>query len=119
MKIAASDASGYYRGHIVRRSPMSELSREDALEKIKRIQENIAVVIGTTFTITLCVYFFTYAMLVDKGLSGGLWAMGISSLIMLLMLIKLKHVYFFLTRLLYARNQSLHGVLTSISVSDL
>ncbi|MDQ6996374.1 MAG: hypothetical protein Q9M82_02810, partial [Mariprofundus sp.] len=52
------------------------------IESIKKTQENIAVVIGVVFTLTMCVYFFTYAMLVDKGLSGGLWVMGLSSLAM-------------------------------------
>ena len=98
---------------------MSQMSREETLGKIKRIQENIAVVIGTTFAITLCVYFFTYAILVDKGLSGALWAMGLSSVAMLLMLIQLKPVSFFLTRLLYGRNKDLRDVLSSIRAADL
>jgi len=69
------------------------------IASITKKQENIAVVIGVTFALTLCIYFFTYAMLVDKGYSGGLWLMGISSILMLLILIYLKPVSFFLTRL--------------------
>ena len=78
---------------------MSSPDREESIATIKKTQENIAVVIGTIFALTMCVYFFTYAMLVDKGLSGGLWTMGISSVLMLLILIYLKPVSFFLTRL--------------------
>jgi len=78
---------------------MTSPASAEAHEKIKKTQENIAVVIGTIFTLILCIYFFTYAMLVDKGLYGFLWAQGLSALAMLLMLIRLKSVSFFITRL--------------------
>ncbi len=98
---------------------MSSTQREEALATIKKTQENIAVVIGTIFALTMCVYFFTYAMLVDKGLSGGLWTMGISSIVMLLILIKLKHVSFFLARLLLARRADLRDTFANLTAADL
>lgn len=67
--------------------------------RFKKVQENIAVVIGTIIALTLCVYFFTYAMLVDKGLSDMLWAQGLSAIAMVLILIYLKQVSFLLARL--------------------
>jgi len=98
---------------------MSRSAREESLERIKKIQENIAVVLGTIFALTLCVYFFTYAILVDKGLSGGLWAMGVSSIAMLFILIYLKRVSFFLTRLWLGRRAELRDVFAGLNATDL
>ncbi len=92
---------------------------EESIARIKKTQENIAVVIGTIFALTMCVYFFTYAMLVDKGLSGGLWTMGISSIVMLLMLIKLKSVSFFLARLWLGRRAELRDTFARLTAADL
>ena len=98
---------------------MTSPDREEAIASIKKTQENIAVVIGTIFALTMCVYFFTYAMLVDKGISGGLWTMGISSIVMLLILIKLKQVSFFLTRLIFGRRADLRDTFANITAADL
>jgi len=98
---------------------MSSPDREEVIARIKKTQENIAVVIGSIFALTMCVYFFTYAMLVDKGISGGLWTMGISSIVMLLMLIKLKNVSFFLTRLWLGRRTELRDTFANLTAADL
>jgi len=98
---------------------MSSTNREEALTSIKKTQENIAVVIGTFFALSMCVFFFTYAMLVDKGLSGALWTMGLTSLGMLLVLIKLKAVSFFFARIWLCRRAELRDTLTSITAGDL
>jgi len=88
------------------------------MASIKKTQENIAVVIGVVFTVTMCIYFFTYAMLVDKGLSGALWMMGMSSIAMLLALIRLKAVSFFFTRLWLGRRPHYKDAFSSISATD-
>ncbi|MDQ6986458.1 MAG: hypothetical protein Q9M25_01485 [Mariprofundaceae bacterium] len=98
---------------------MTSAQAGEAIEKIKKMQENIAVIIGTIFTLTLCVYFFTYAMLVDKGLFGLLWAQGLSALAMLLALIYLKSVSFFLTRLWLGRRAELRDTFVGLNASDL
>jgi len=98
---------------------MSNAQASEALERIKKTQENIAVVIGTIFTLTLCVYFFTYAMLVDKGLYGLLWVQGLSALTMLLALIYLKPVSFFFTRLWLGRRAELRDTFAGLKASDL
>ncbi|PIP02414.1 MAG: hypothetical protein COW18_13530 [Zetaproteobacteria bacterium CG12_big_fil_rev_8_21_14_0_65_54_13] len=85
------------------------------IASITKKQENIAVVIGVTFALTLCIYFFTYAMLVDKGYSGGLWLMGISSILMLLILIYLKPVSFFLTRLWLGRKPAYREAIAAMT----
>ena len=98
---------------------MSNTNHEEALASIKKTQENIAVVIGTVFALTLCVFFFTYAMLVDKGLSGALWTMGLTSLGMLLLLIKLKSVSFFFARIWLCRRAELRDTFANITAADL
>lgn len=98
---------------------MSSMNRDEAIARIRKTQENIAVSIGTFFTLTMCIFFFTYAMLVDKGLSGALWAMGLSSVAMLLMLIKLKPLSFFLTRLWLGRRAELRDTFASLTAADL
>jgi len=90
----------------------------ESFERIKKVQENIAVVIGTVFTLILCIYFFTYAMLVDKGLYGLLWAQGLSALAMLLMLIRLKQVSFFFTRLWLGRRADLRNAFSELNAGN-
>jgi len=97
---------------------MPENDQSIIIESIRKKQENIAVVIGVVFALTMCVYFFTYAMLVDKGLSGALWIMGISSVLMLLTLIKLKPVSFFFARLWLGRRPDYRDAFTVIAAAD-
>jgi len=96
---------------------MSSNDPSITIASITRKQENIAVVIGVIFALTLCTFFFTYAMLVDKGYSGALWLMGSSSILMLLTLIYLKQVSFFLTRLWLGRKPAYREVIASMSAA--
>jgi len=97
---------------------MSEHDQAMIIESIRKKQENIAVVIGVVFALTMCVYFFTYAMLVDKGLSGALWIMGISSILMLLALIKLKPISFFFAKLWLGRKKDYRDAFSVIAATD-
>ncbi len=97
---------------------MSEHDQSMIIESIRKKQENIAVVIGVVFALTMCVYFFTYAMLVDKGLSDALWIMGISSILMLLALIKLKPVSFFFAKLWLGRKKDYRDAFSVIAATD-
>lgn len=89
------------------------------IEKIRKTHENIAVVIGFLVGCVLSAYFFTFSMFVDQGRSGLLWFQGISSILMVLLLYKLKHVAFFFTRLWLGRRREYRAVLSSLSVADL
>ncbi len=97
---------------------MSEKS-QDLISRVKKIQENIAVVIGVFIALTLSIYFFTYAMLVDKGLEGMLWTQGLSAIAMVLILIYLKQVSFLLARLWLSRKAEFKDALASITLADL
>jgi len=78
---------------------MSDHDHSAVIESIRKKQENIALTIGVILAMTLSVYFFTYAMVTDKGLSNVLWFMAISSIVMVVMLFRLQSVSFFITRL--------------------
>jgi len=97
---------------------MSFPEQENALEKIKKTQENISVFIGTLFTVTMCIYFFTYALLADRGLSAALWAMGISVIVMLLILAYLKRVSFFLTSLWLGHRSELRDAFAKLHAAN-
>jgi len=97
---------------------MPEHDQAMIIESIRKKQENIAVMIGVVFALTMCVYFFTYAMLVDKGLSGALWIMGISSILMLLALIKLKPISFFFAKLWLGRKKDYRDAFSVIAATD-
>ncbi len=90
---------------------MKDEARQRKIERVRKIQENIAVVIGVIIALTLSVYFFTYAMLVDKGLTDLLWAQGISAVIMVLILIYLKPISLAITRLWLRRRPEYRAIL--------
>ncbi len=97
---------------------MTEIDQSVIIESIRKKQENIAVVIGVVLALTMCIYFFTYAMMVDKGFSGALWVMGLSSIAMLLVLIKLKSVSFFFARLWLGRRPHYSNAFAEIAAAD-
>lgn len=90
---------------------MSGRRQENPVEIVKRTQNNIAVILGTALALVMCVYFFTYALLTDMGRYDLLWAEGLSSLVMLLILFKLQRVSFLLTRLWLGRRPELREAL--------
>jgi len=94
---------------------MSSSEQNSMIASIRKIQENIALTIGVTLAMTLSIYFFTYAMVVDKGLMTILWAMGISSLVFVVVLFRLQAVAFFVARLWLGRRPGYQGVFASLS----
>jgi len=97
---------------------MSEQS-QNLISRVKKTQENIAVVIGVFIALTLSIYFFTYAMLVDKGLEGMLWTQGLSAIAMVLTLIYLKQVSYVVAKLWLGRKAEFRDALASITLADL
>jgi len=96
---------------------MSSNEQSEIIESIRKKQENIALVIGVTLAMTLSVYFFTYAMVTDKGLINLLWFMGISSIVIVLMLFRLQSVSFFVTRLWLGRRPGYPEVFSSMTAT--
>ncbi len=94
---------------------MSSTDQSSIIASIRKIQETIALTIGVILAVTLSVYFFTYAMVVDKGLMTILWMMAISSLIFVLALFRLQTVSFFVARLWLGRKAEYQDVFPLIS----
>jgi len=92
---------------------------EQRLARLRRIQENIAVMIGVVIALMLSLYFFTYAMLVDRGLTELLWAQAISAVIMVVVLFRLQQVAFFLLRLWFGRKREYRQLLRGLTLADL
>ncbi len=93
--------------------------QSNIIDKLRKTQENIAVVIGVFIALTLSVYFFTYAMLVDKGLEGMLWMQGLSAITMVLILIYLKQVSYVLAKLWLGRKSEFRDALASVKLADI
>ena len=98
---------------------MSEQETLDAIRRIKKTHENLVVFIGVLIGMTLLIYFFTFAMFVDKASTVLVWFETITTILMALMLVFLKKVGFFLTRLLLGRRPDCRAVFTSIVAADL
>jgi hypothetical protein len=98
---------------------MSNIDQKAALARIRKMQETVAVVIGSIVVVIMCGYFFSYAQLADRGMSGALWAMGASTIVLVLILFKLKQVSFFFTRLWLGRHAELRDTLAGLHAADL
>lgn len=90
-----------------------------AITQIKKTHENFMVSLGVLIGTLLVVYFFTYGALVDSVTSSLIWFEVITSILMVLVLLFLRQVCFFLTKLKLGRNVKYRAVLASIRVADL
>ena len=98
---------------------MSEQETLNALRRIKKTHENLVVTIGVLIGMTLLIYFFTFAMFVDKASTVLVWFETITAILMALMLVFLKKVGFFLTKLLLGRRPDCRAVLATLVAADL
>jgi len=98
---------------------MSEQETLNAVRRIKKTHENLVVTIGVLIGMTLLVYFFTFAMFVDKASTVLIWFEVITAILMALMLVFLKKVGFFLTKLLLGRHPDCRTVLAVLVAADL
>jgi Kef-type K+ transport system membrane component KefB len=98
---------------------MSQQEIIDAIQRIKKSQENFMVGIGILTGMVLIVYFFTFAMLVDTTTGAPVWFQAITTVAMVLVLIFLKRVGFFFARLWLGRRPGCKTVFGAIQASDL
>jgi len=98
---------------------MSEQETLNAVRRIKNTHENLVVTVGVLIGMTLLVYFFTFAMFVDKASTALIWFEIITTILMALILVFLKKVGFFLTKLLLGRDSDCRAVLAVLVVADL
>ncbi len=98
---------------------MTEQDVNPQLQHIKRVHENLVVGLGVTIGVILVIYFFTFAAVVDSPRVGLLWFQAISTLIMLGILLSLKRVAFFLTRLWLGRRPAYRALFKDLTPKDL
>jgi hypothetical protein len=98
--------------------PSSQDSLE-AIQQIKKTLENFMVSIGILSGMILLIYFFTYGALVDSVGSSLIWFEVITSVMVLFVLLFLKRVCFFLTRLKLGRREACAAVLKKLQLADL
>jgi len=96
---------------------MASNNLSDTLALIQKKQENIAVTIGVTCCLTMLAYFFMYARMADQGHSGMLWLIGITTILMVVILLNLKHVSFFIVRLWLGRRPAYQEAMASLSAN--
>lgn len=73
------------------------------------------ILIGTI----LVIYFFTYGALVDSVTSSLIWFEVVTSILMVLVLLFLKRVCFFFTKLKLGRRPEYRMILANIQANDL
>lgn len=98
---------------------MTDNSDQETFSKIKRAHGRITVIAGVTMGITLCIYFFTFSMLIDRGATLALWFELITSVLFLFGLIFLKRVALFITRVMLSLNADCRYMLKGLKVADL
>ncbi len=77
---------------------MSEQELGVALSEIKTLMERYVVRIGVTIGIILLVYFFTFAMLIDKAPLIYIMIEVVTSIVFVFILFKLKKIAFYLVQ---------------------
>jgi hypothetical protein len=95
------------------------LNNIDIIKKIQKRQNTLSVSIGVAIGVILSAYFFSFAMLIDKGSGAFLAIQGITTIIFVFVLIFLKRVSFFFTRLTLGGNPDIRRVLSQLTVKDL
>ena len=93
--------------------------KQDVLEHIKKVHENIALTLGTVLSMILVVYFLTYSALADSNYPQWIWFEGISSVLIVIALIYLRRIALAIKKLRFSNKQAYQAVLESITVNDL
>jgi len=93
--------------------------KEMILAHIKNTHENIAITLGVVLAMTLVAYFFTYSGLADSKYASWLWFEAVSSILIVIVLIKIQKVAFFLTKLRFMGKKSYQNLLSHTSLHDL
>jgi len=89
------------------------------IEKIKHTHKNIAAIIGAIAVFTLIICTFTIGSLVDSDHASFIWIQGAVAVLMILLLVVLKRVAFFLTRVWLGGRKQYKAALGSLSVADM
>lgn len=106
------------RRRVEKGSLMSEQEELSPLQRIKKSQENTVVALGVGIGFVLLLYFFSFAAMVDAG-SAVAWFQAITTALMAVMLVFLKRIAFFLTRLRLGRRPDFREILATLTLAEL
>jgi len=98
---------------------MSQENTLNAIQQIKKTLENFMVSVGIVSGIILLIYFFTYGALIDAVGSSLIWFEVVTSIMVLFVLLFLRRVCFFLTRIKLGRRADCSAVLNKLQLVDL
>jgi cobalamin biosynthesis protein CobD/CbiB len=98
---------------------MKPASDNQALQKIKKTHERVAVISGTFMAVTMSIYFFTFSRLMDTGATALFWFEIITAVLFLFGLIFLKRLAFFITRMVLGGDADCRRALQGMKVVDL
>lgn len=90
-----------------------------AIERLQNILGNIKVITGIAIGTVLLLYFFSYAMLVDQGMSGALWFEVVTTVLCVLGLVYLNSVAFFMLKTLYQRRKQYRDVFPVLTAGNI
>jgi len=94
-------------------------NKQDMLEHVKKVHENIALTLGTVLAMILVTYFFTYSALADSNHAQWLWFEGVSSVLIVVALIYLRRIALAMTKLRFSKNKAYQELLQPFTVKDL
>ena len=97
---------------------MQEETILHALLRIQKTQNTIAITTAIVMGVLLIVYFFTFAMLIDKGYYTILLVELVTSILFLVAFFSLNRLAFYVTRLIYRRHQAYGALLDRLSPQD-
>lgn len=98
---------------------MNDVAQLEAVRRIKKLHGSLTVGLGIAIGIILTVYFFSFAMLVDKA-PPLLWKLqALSAVVLVLMLVYLKRCAFFGVRLWLGTRAPYRGIIGRLRVQDL
>ncbi len=89
------------------------------LTKIQKTQNNICLYSAVTMGMVLIIYFFTFAMLVDKGYKLILTIQVITSIIFFISFFYLNRIAFFVTRLLFQKKTPHGEIIRYLNADDM
>lgn len=90
----------------------------DIIRAIQNTQRKISLITGFTMGILLILYFFTFAMLIDKGYSFLLKFEVITAIVFVITFFLLNKLSFQLTRLVYMGHSGHRQLLSKLISSD-
>lgn len=91
----------------------------DHIYKIKKTTENIAVTVGILFGTILGIYFFSMSELVNRGMTGALWFLAISSVLLVIGLVFVRKLAFKVTRTMLGNKPQYQAIFAAIVLKDL